>query len=161
MKRYVEQTTNHAGVLVDPAAFISGYPGRPVPGAGRTARSARPGQSSAHSTPPRSAAPASVSSTSAPSGISARAGGVIVLLLLVSGLLLGAQVARANDRQEAQTPVAVTQQVTVQAGDSLWLIVRRVHPFGDIRGVVADIVAARGSSVVQAGEVVNVPGSLG
>ncbi len=129
------------GVLVDPATFISAYP---TPRAHVGVRVSRP-------------VPKPRGSDSTP-GISYRFAGVVVLLLVMSGLLLGAQVARANADDVRVMVPSTSLVVEVQPGDSLWVIARRVHPTGDIRGVVADMVAARGTSVVQVGDVVSVPG---
>lgn len=47
--------------------------------------------------------------------------------------------------------------VTVEPGDTVWSIARRLQPEGDVRPLVDRIVASRGSTVVVAGEELVVP----
>ena len=48
--------------------------------------------------------------------------------------------------------------VTVEPGDTLWSIARRVQPTGDVRPLVDQLAAARGGEVLQPGQQVVVPG---
>jgi len=46
---------------------------------------------------------------------------------------------------------------TVQPGDTIWSIARRVQPQGDVRPVVDRILSTRGGRPLQVGEEITVP----
>ena len=48
--------------------------------------------------------------------------------------------------------------VQARAGDSLWTIARRLQPTGDVRALVDELAGLNGSTSVQAGQRVVVPG---
>ena len=58
-------------------------------------------------------------------------------------------------------PAAVSQgpvvSRTVQPGDTIWSIARRVQPQGDVRPVVDRILSTRGGRPLQVGEEITVP----
>ena len=60
----------------------------------------------------------------------------------------------------ASAPAAASMAgatVTVEAGDTLWSIARRVQPTGDVRPLVDRLTAAYGSAPLQVGQEVVVP----
>lgn len=84
-------------------------------------------------------------------------GAMVVLPVLVFG-----GVVVANSAAEAGTASSASpsfRHVTVQPGDSLWLIAEHIAPTSDPRDVVSAIVDLNGlsSTVVQAGERLAIP----
>lgn len=79
---------------------------------------------------------------STPSVHLTRRGRVLLLLALVAVLFAAFSLGRANT-QAASTadaaPAAVVEQITVQPGESLWSVARRVAPENDPREVMAVI----------------------
>jgi hypothetical protein len=57
----------------------------------------------------------------------------------------------------SSTGGAGATQVTVEAGDTLWSIARRVQPSGDIRPLVDRLVAAYGTTPLQPGQQLAIP----
>jgi len=80
-------------------------------------------------------------SAAAPAVHLTRRGRALVVLLFVAVLLgafsLGRTASQASDPTSA--PVATVQHATVQPGDSLWSVARRVAPQNDPREVVEQI----------------------
>ncbi|CAN5890536.1 hypothetical protein BH23ACT2_BH23ACT2_02200 [soil metagenome] len=58
----------------------------------------------------------------------------------------------------AAVPAAGADVVVVEPGDTLWGIARRLEPTGDVRPVVDRLVAANGSTVIEPGQELIVPG---
>jgi hypothetical protein len=95
------------------------------------------------------------------------AGAVAALLLaMVLALAIGNGAFAALAPGPAGSPAAAsaggsapagTTQVTVEAGDTLWSIARRVQPTGDVRPLVDQLLATYGSAPLQPGQQVAVP----
>ena len=67
----------------------------------------------------------------------------MLLVLLVSVLLAAFSLGRANSQAAdvaGDGPVPAVGQITVQQGESLWAVARRVAPRNDPREVMAQIV---------------------
>ncbi|MEI7592813.1 MAG: LysM domain-containing protein [Actinomycetes bacterium] len=54
------------------------------------------------------------------------------------------------------TKATATDSYVVQAGDTLWSIARRIHPSGDVRGVVDRLADRAGSTVLQPGQSIRI-----
>ena len=85
---------------------------------------------------------ARTSSSTSPQVHLTRRGRTLLLMVLVAVLFAAFSLGRANT-QAAPTatnaPVAAVEQITVQAGESLWAVARRVAPENDPREVMAQI----------------------
>ncbi|MGN6696068.1 MAG: LysM peptidoglycan-binding domain-containing protein [Aquihabitans sp.] len=57
----------------------------------------------------------------------------------------------------SSSPAASSTTVTVEAGDSLWTIARKVQPTGDVRPLVDRLSAAYGDAPLQVGQELTVP----
>ena len=90
--------------------------------------------------------------------------GVGVVLLLIAALLLAGARLNAEPVQADTGPTVpvVTMRVTVEQGDSLWAIARRIAPRTDPREAVVAIRELNGlaSNLIQPGQVLLVPSSL-
>ncbi len=91
-----------------------------------------------------------------------RRGRVVLAAMLVLPLLAGGGILAAGGEAAAGisgASSAVFRHVTVQPGDSLWSIARRVAPNDDPRDVVVALTDLNGldSSIVQAGERLAIP----
>ena len=105
---------------------------------------------------------AHTSTTSTPQAHLTRRGRTLLVLALVA-LLFGAfSLGRANTQAAATTdaaPVAAVEQITVQPGESLWAVARRVAPENDPREVMAQIRRLNDleSSALQVGQQLLLP----
>jgi hypothetical protein len=89
----------------------------------------------------------------------------IALLVLVSGLALGALwlgggPLTASGPAAAKPALAAASSdgtYVVQPGDTLWALVRRVQPRGDIRPIVHQLSTARQGAPLRAGERIVLP----
>jgi hypothetical protein len=52
---------------------------------------------------------------------------------------------------------SATSMVTVEPGDTLWSIARRLQPTGDVRSLVDQLQALNGSAPLQSGDQVRIP----
>jgi hypothetical protein len=89
---------------------------------------------------------------------------VVAALVLVTVLVVAVQLAQVLAGVAAgwstPAPAAIdgpTVAIEVESGDTLWSLAREVHPDGDVRPVVAAMVADRGTAAVEVGEQVRVP----
>lgn len=84
---------------------------------------------------------------------------VLLTLLISHGAFAGAVPAAPGTGSAAAAAPAPgsVRSVTVEPGDTVWSIARRVQPDGDVRPLVDRIVALNGSTVVVAGEELTVP----
>jgi len=80
---------------------------------------------------------------------------VVVVALAAVALGRGAFAGAAPAPPSAEASAAAT--VVAQPGDSLWTIARRLHPTGDVRALVDQLVALNGTAL-EAGQVVQLPG---
>ncbi len=62
---------------------------------------------------------------------------------------------------DATTTSSTPVEVVVQSGDTLWTIARRLHPTGEIRGLVDALAERAGSSALDAGQRIDISGLLG
>jgi LysM repeat protein len=91
--------------------------------------------------------------------------GAVAALVLAMVLALaignGALASLAPGPAEAAAPSAAAaasgSAVTVEAGDTLWSIARRVQPTGDVRPLVDQLLATYGTTPLQPGQQVIVP----
>ncbi|GAB3386339.1 hypothetical protein GCM10027568_04500 [Humibacter soli] len=91
-----------------------------------------------------------------------RRGRVVLAALVVLPALVVGGVVAANNAAEAGTNSSYSasfRHITVQPGDSLWSIARRISPASDPRDVIGAIIDLNGlsSSVVQAGQRLAIP----
>ena len=102
-------------------------------------------------------------STTSPSQAHLTRRGRTLLLLALVALLFGAfSLGRANTEAAPTadgSPVAAVEQITVQPGESLWAVARRVAPQNDPREVMAQIrrLNALKSSSLQVGQQLLLP----
>ncbi len=154
MSRVISQqqvrSANFGGVLVDPTLFLGGSTAANK----QVARSGATGQrkTAVKLTPGEAKELRSESQPSRPAFFCA-----ILLLLFTLAMVVQAQVARANVPVPVVQPSGARQLVVVRSGDSIWSIARSIKPTGDVRSIVDEIVAERGSSVVFVGDVLSVP----
>jgi hypothetical protein len=80
---------------------------------------------------------------------------VTALIGLFGVLAVGSEVAAAKPGPTTRSPRYLA--ITADYGDSLWSIARAVHPTGDVRPVVREMVRLHGSQSVRAGDTVRVP----
>ena len=105
---------------------------------------------------------AHATTTNTPQAHLTRRGRTLLLLALV-GLLFGAfSLGRANTQAAPvrdAAPVPAVEQITVQPGESLWAVARRVAPENDPREVMAQIrrLNALESSALQVGQQLLLP----
>jgi hypothetical protein len=59
----------------------------------------------------------------------------------------------------ATAPKDQVHSYLVRPGDSFWSIARSMHPQGDVRPLVADLIEAHGSAVLQVGDRLELPSS--
>ncbi|MCU1454441.1 MAG: hypothetical protein JWN46_2587 [Acidimicrobiales bacterium] len=80
--------------------------------------------------------------------------GVLALFVAVAAVAVGrgglASLAPAAPSAPA-APIGASA-VVVRPGDTLWSIARRLHPNGDVRGVVDQLAAAHGQGPLRVGE---------
>ena len=91
-----------------------------------------------------------------------RRGRVVLAALIVLPVLVFGGVVAANSAAQAGTDTSFSasfHHVTVQPGESLWVIAERLAPASDPRDVVGAIVDLNGlsSTVVQAGQRLAIP----
>lgn len=75
----------------------------------------------------------------------------------LAGLVPAPASAAAATSSSSTDSGALGTQVTVEAGDTLWSIARRVQPTGDIRPLVDQLVATYGTTPLQPGQELSVP----
>ena len=92
--------------------------------------------------------------------------GLLLVLLVMAGAVAvgsGALASLAPAPPAASAGAARASagasSVLVRPGDTMWSIARRIQPHGDVRALVDQLVAANGSSSLQAGDRVVVPQS--
>ena len=90
-----------------------------------------------------------------------RRGRTLVLLALVAVLFAAFSLGRANSQAAptaGEAPVSV-EQITVQPGESLWAVARRIAPQNDPREVIGQIRRLNGlqDSQLQAGQQLLLP----
>ena len=80
---------------------------------------------------------------------------VVLAVVLVVSVVVGLEAAGAA-LGSAATPAATASApgpvLVVQRGDTLWAIARRIHPTGDITGLVDRLAAAHGPGPLLAGD---------
>ncbi|MBC7375301.1 MAG: LysM peptidoglycan-binding domain-containing protein [Frankiales bacterium] len=91
-----------------------------------------------------------------------RRGRATLLVLLVAVLLAVFSLGRANSQAAdaaGNGPVPATGQITVQQGESLWTVARRLAPLNDPRDVIAQIVRLNdlSDSQLQIGQQLRLP----
>jgi LysM repeat protein len=79
---------------------------------------------------------------------------VVAAMAISSGALAGLAPAPTGPAAAASDGTTVT----VEPGDTLWSIARRVQPNGDVRPLVDQLVAAQGGEVLLPGQQIVVPG---
>ncbi|MTA78715.1 MAG: LysM peptidoglycan-binding domain-containing protein, partial [Actinobacteria bacterium] len=89
--------------------------------------------------------------------------GVVTLLGADAAATVPASPAAVNHPigVDATTTSSTPIEVVVQSGDTLWTIARRLHPTGEIRGLVDALAERAGSSALDAGQRIDISGLLG
>ena len=89
--------------------------------------------------------------------------GVVTLLGADAAATVPASPAAVNHPigVDATTTSSPPIEVVVQSGDTLWTIARRLHPTGEIRGLVDALAERAGSSALDAGQRIDISGLLG
>ncbi|HWJ96506.1 MAG TPA: LysM peptidoglycan-binding domain-containing protein [Acidimicrobiales bacterium] len=90
---------------------------------------------------------------------------VVVAVLLALAIGSGAFAALAPAPGGTAAPASAQRadgtaagtHVTVEAGDTLWSIARRIQPSGDVRSLVDRLTATYGTAPLQVGQEVTVP----
>ncbi len=119
------------------------------PSSGRLLRSAPPATA-------RSVAPTRVRLHERPSAAAFRRRRVVAGVLGLGLVFVTAQAAEAVGHDTKVSPVTVaTIHYRVRTGDTLWSIARVVAPNDDPRAVVDLMVQARGSSVIEPGDLID------
>lgn len=83
-----------------------------------------------------------MSTSSTPQVHLTRRGRTVLLLALVAVLFAAFSLGRANTEAASaagDAPLASVEQITVQPGESLWAVARRIAPENDPREVMAQI----------------------
>lgn len=92
-------------------------------------------------------------------GIAALLFAMVLALAIGNGALAGlapGPAASAPASASAGSATAGTE-VTVEAGDTLWSIARRIQPSGDVRPLVDQLLAVYGTAPLQPGQQLTVP----
>ena len=86
---------------------------------------------------------------------------MLLALAIGNGALAGLAPAPGGAPAAASASAAsggAATQVTVEAGDTLWSIARRIQPTGDVRPLVDQLVATNGTAPLQPGQQLTIPG---
>jgi Tfp pilus assembly protein FimV len=96
--------------------------------------------------------------------LAAAVAAIVVAMVLAVGIGRGAFAALAPaPARPSSAPAASSSSaapgatVTVEAGDSLWTIARKVQPTGDVRPLVDRLSAAYGDAPLQVGQQLTIP----
>jgi hypothetical protein len=98
--------------------------------------------------------------------VCAVAAALVAMILLVTAIGSGALASLApapvagpaTGAPERAAAASGAASVEVRAGDTLWVIARRLQPTGDVRPLVEQLVALNGTALLQPGDRVVVPG---
>lgn len=88
----------------------------------------------------------------------------LVVVVLALGLVVAGRAALAAVTPQPRptgagaNAAAGTPSITVRAGDTVWSIARRLQSRGDLRPLVDRLVAQQGSTLLQPGQRVPIPG---
>ena len=83
---------------------------------------------------------------------------LVAALAIGNGTLAALAPAPPGASAAAVTADPAAPTVTVEAGDTLWTIARRLQPTGDVRPMVDQLVALNGNGPLQPGQEVVIPG---
>lgn len=79
-----------------------------------------------------------------------------LLLLVLAGVVVGNGVASAGPGSNPRVS-SRSAMVTVEHGDSMWIIARRIQPTGDIRPLVQAMIDSHGTAAIDVGDTLLVP----